>query len=105
MYYAKVTTPAHWGLPEESSYYGFRTRAKRNEFVRLVNEESDAHARYRAHDVWPGLWTKYDHAYAMTAAEFHKEMPRIGQQWQSDGDRWTWYIPCTLFWAPEVITA
>lgn len=105
MFYAKVTEDHAFGFPKRVQYYGFRTKRDRNYFVQRLNEQAEAHRNYRGYDVWPCMWTKYDHADALTADEFHEELPKPSEQWQSDGDRWTFYKPATLYKAPEVITA
>lgn len=103
MYYAKVTKDDPWGKSYE--FYGFRSRRHRNKFVTQLNEDAEAHRNYRGHDVWPLMWTKYDHAEPLTADEFHKAMPDARIYWNSDGDRWTFYLPATLFKTPEKLTA
>lgn len=103
MFYAKVTKDDPWGKSYE--YYGFRSRRDRATFVRRLNEDAEAHRRYRGYDVWPLMWTKYDHAEELTASEFHKEMPDDRNFWNTDGDRWTFYLPATLFKQPEKLTA
>lgn len=103
MYYAKVTKDDPWGKSYE--YYGFRTRNHRNKFVKRLNEDAEAHRNYRGYDVWPLMWTKYDHAEPLAADEFHKQMPDARIHWESDGDRWTFYMPATLFKQPEKLIA
>lgn len=103
MYYAKVTQRNPWGTKYE--YYGFTSRHHRNKFVTLLNEQAEAHRNYTGYDVWPCMWTKYDSAEAITAAQFHEAMPDASIRWVSDGDRWTFYMPATLFHEPEVLTA
>lgn len=100
MFYALVSETRNEFVWHAKEIYAFNSRKERNEFVRLLNEDADAHRRYRGWDVWPVMWTKYDKAESVTAVEAHKLIKnKFPLRWHTDGDRWTYYMPADLFTA------